>query len=74
MATHTTSSAYNMHTCIIIYLLIHLLPGLTKASYDGGREGYRDVERAVEIVVSVAVEGNLDKVFDDCCSSARRIP
>ena len=56
------SSKWSSHT----YLLIDFLPGLAEASDDGRGESNGDVETAVEVVVSVAVEGNLDEVLYHC--------
>ena len=55
------------------YLFVHLLPGLAKSTYNGGREGKGDIQGAVQVIVTVAVEGNLNEVLDHCRSTARRI-
>ena len=51
-----------------LVLLIHLLPSLLQG-FDAGRaERYGDVERAVHIVVLMAVRGNPDKVLNNASS------
>ncbi len=51
-----------------LVLLVHLLPSLLQG-FDASRaERYGDVERAVHVVVLIAVGGNLDEVLDNASS------
>ena len=67
LLSHSTRCAVNISAT---YFFVYFIPSLPEALDAGGAQGYGDVEGTVQVVVLVAVVGDLDEVLNHYSSLA----